>query len=48
MDQISNGNVADITLWDEMKNDFPTHFSPQYETWDARMKIKYIKKIGSP
>ena len=47
MHQIANGNAAEITLWDEMKKALQTHFIPQDETWDARMKIKYIKKIGS-
>eukprot|EP00253_Pinus_taeda_P036149 PITA_36149 len=47
MDQIANGNDGDITSWDEMKKALQTHFSPQDETWDARMKIKYIKQTGN-
>lgn len=47
MDQIANGNATGITPWDEMKKALQTHFSPQDETWDARMKIKHIKQIGS-
>ena len=47
MDQIANGSAGDITSWDEMKKALQTHFSPQDETWEARMKIKYIKQIGS-
>ena len=44
MDQISNGSAGDITSWDEMKKDLQTHFGPQDETWEARMKIKFIKQ----
>jgi len=47
MDQIASGNAVEITSWDEMKKALQTHFSPQDEIWDARMKIKYIKKPGS-
>ena len=47
MDQIANGSAGDITLWDEMKKALQTHFSPQDETWEARMKIKFIKQIGN-
>ena len=47
MDQISNGNAIKITSWDDMKKDLQTHFSPQDERWDAQMKIKYIKQMGS-
>lgn len=46
-DEISNGNADDITSWDDMKKALQNHFSPQDETWDARMKIKYIKHTGS-
>lgn len=41
-DQISNGDVDDISTWDDMIKALQTHFSPQDETWDARMNIKYI------
>lgn len=44
MDQISNGSVGDITAWYEMKKSLQTHFSAQDETWEARMKIKFIKQ----
>jgi len=44
MDQIANGSADDITSRDEMKEALQTHFSPQDETWEARTKIKYIKK----
>ena len=47
MDQIVNGSADDITSWDDMKKALQTHFSPQDETWEARMKIKYIKQTGS-
>ena len=47
MDQITNGNAGDITSWGEMKKALQTHFSPQDETWEARMKIKYIKQTGN-
>eukprot|EP00253_Pinus_taeda_P024246 PITA_24246 len=47
MDQITSGSADDITSWDDMKKDFQTHFSPQDGTWEARMKIKYIKQTGS-
>ena len=43
MDQIANGSASDITSWDEMEKALQTHFSPQDETWEARMKIKSIK-----
>ena len=47
MDQIANGSAGDITSWDDMKNALQTHFSPQDETWEARMKIKFIKQTGN-
>jgi len=47
VDQIVNGSADDITSWDDMKKALQTHFSPQDETWEARMKIKYIKQTGS-
>ena len=43
MDQIANGSDGEITSWDEMKKALQTHFSPQDEMWEARMKIKLIK-----
>lgn len=47
MDQISNGSVDDITSWDDMKKYLQAHFSPRDETWEARMKIKFIKQTGN-
>jgi len=47
MDQIANSSAGDITSWDEMKKALHTHFSPQDETWEARMKIKFIKQTGN-
>ena len=47
IDQISNGSASDITSWDDMKKALQTHFSPQDETWVARMKIKFIKQTES-
>lgn len=47
VDQIANGSADDITSWDDIKKALQTHFSPQDETWEARKKIKYIKKTGS-
>ena len=44
MDQVANGSVIDITSWDDMKGALQAHFSPQDETWEARMKIKFIKQ----
>lgn len=44
MDQIANGSAGDITSWDDMKKALKTHFSPQDETWEERMKIKFIKQ----
>lgn len=43
MDQIASGSVGDITSWDDMKKALQNHFSPQDESWEARMKIKFIK-----
>ena len=43
MDQVANGSATDITSWDDMKGALQAHFSPQDETWEARMKIKFIK-----
>eukprot|EP00253_Pinus_taeda_P035778 PITA_35778 len=47
MDQIASGSASDITSWDEMKGALQAHFSPQDETWEARMKIKFIKQTGN-
>lgn len=47
MDQIASGDVVEITSWDDMKKALQAPFSPQDETSEARMKIKYIKQIGS-
>eukprot|EP00253_Pinus_taeda_P011267 PITA_11267 len=47
MDQVSNGSATDITSWDDMKGALQAHFSPQDETWEARMKIKFIKQTGN-
>ena len=33
--------------WDDIRKSVQTHFSPQDETWDARMNINFIKKTGS-
>ena len=42
MDQIASGSSSDITSWDEMNRALQAHFSPQDETWEARMKVKFI------
>eukprot|EP00253_Pinus_taeda_P030661 PITA_30661 len=47
VDHIINGNDDDITSWEDMKKALLSHFSPQDETWEARMKIKFIKQTGS-
>jgi len=47
MDQVANGSATDLTSWDEMKGALQAHFSPQDETWEARMKIKFIKQTGN-
>ena len=35
----------DITSSDDMKKALQAHFSPQDETWEARMKIKFINGL---
>ena len=47
MEQISNGDAEEITSWVDMKKALQGHFSPEYDTLDARTRIKYMKETRS-